>query len=893
MFLFLKNQEQRINIIGSLLMLAGTLVASLSVYGVLQWQQRSTLINALQANLGSKVTLFETQIDEEIGNTLKVANNADFIKAIEMHETKPGDASVVSELDHLAESIFQFGFSGLIFHNVGGQELARAGRFSQKSGQRVLLSTPLQAFLIWDRQFVLHSRQDIINRAGRRIGTVTAETTLPLLTDAFLNIAGVGKTAELAICAPTTDDTKNTDCFLNNLSGQDFKRLSRIMEGNPLPIDYALGGTVGTITTRDYRQEKVIAAYAPAGSLGIGMVMKVDEAELYRSISGQLKFVVPLLAALVVSGMFLLNLLVRPLVGKLVKSEKEAIDAHALLVSSEARFTTIVNLAVDAIISVDEEERILIFNKGAEKIFGYDAAELVAQPLARLIPLRFADPQGKLLFQRAGEPRIGRLLEQHSDIFALRKDGSEFFAEASISQMTENGKLVFTVILRDVSARKEAELLIGHLANHDPLTDLPNRHFLQDRLQQALIHSKRNNTRGAVLFIDLDQFKGINDSMGHDIGDLLLKDVAERLVSSLRSQDTVARQGGDEFIVVLHTLAKAEDAGGTTQKLLNALLRPYHIQNEELRISASVGIAVFPDDGTDANTLLKYSDTAMYHAKEAGRNNFKFFSKQMNQLAKDKQAMVLQLHRALERNELSLRYQPIVDMTSGKLAGLETLLHWQHPQRGLLPPPDFMPLADEVGLSALLGEWALRSACTQLKAWQNQAYDVPPLAIHVSSRQFQQKTIVQAITDILSETGVEAHLVELEITKNVFMENSDEIVENLLTLNDMGLKLSIDDFGASYSSLHHLKRFPISKLKIDEFFIHNIATDPDDAMIVAGVIGLAHSLRMKVRVAGVKTEAQRTILALHGCDEYQGAIFSTSLSSAEIIALLSNSAKLD
>lgn len=886
MFLFLKDQERRINIIGGLLMLLLTVLASLSVYAVLQWQQKSALINELQTTLQKKATLFEAQIDEEIGNTLEAAGNVDTIKTLRLLDATPGDTMLTDKIHQLAESLLQLGFSGLNFYNIRGQTLARAGHFSQKDGQRVVLGTSRQALLIWDRQFILQVSSDVYDPAGRSLGSVTTETTLPLLTEAFVNIAAVGKTAELALCVPVPNDSKKADCFLNNLTGKDFKRLIRTVDGLPLPIDYAITGKQGNITTRDYRQEQVIAAYASASSLGMGMVMKVDQAELYRSTTGQLKFIVPLLAGLLAAGMLLLNLLVRPLVRKLVKSEQVAVEAHALLINSEARFTNIVNLAVDAIISIDEDERILFLNKGAETLFGYAAAELVGQPFARLVPSRFADATGKFLHQCGAERQGGRLSDLRSDIFALRKDGSEFFAEVSVSQLMENGKLVCIVILRDVSARKQAELHIGHLANHDPLTDLPNRHLLQDRLQQALIQAQRNGTRGAVLFIDLDQFKGINDSMGHNIGDLLLKEVAQRLVSSLRGEDTVARQGGDEFIVVLHTVTRAQDAGGTTQKLLDALLRPYLIQNEELRISASIGIAVFPDDGTDASTLLKYSDTAMYHAKEAGRNNYKFFSHEMNQRAKDKQIMAVQLYHALERNELTLRYQPIVNMVSGKLAGLEALLYWQHPKRGVLPPPDFMPLAEELGLSVVIGAWAMRSACTQLKTWQNQAFDVPPLAIHFSARQFQQKTMVQAIAHILNETGVDARWVELEIPNNIFMKNSDEIIENLLTLNDMGLKLSIDDFGGSYSSLNHLKRFPIAKLKIDEFLIHNIDTDPNDALIVAGVIGLAHNLGMKVRVAGVKTEAQRTILALQGCDEYQGSVFSKPQLAPDIATLL-------
>lgn len=424
---------------------------------------------------------------------------------------------------------------------------------------------------------------------------------------------------------------------------------------------------------------------------------------------------------------------------------------------------------------------------------------------------------------------------------------------------------------------KSKEQHIAHLAKHDALTNLPNRHLLQDRIRQALLQAQRNGNQGAVLFIDLNQFKAINDSMGHDVGDLLLKEIAQRLISSLRSQDTVARQGGDKFIVLLHSIAQAQDAGTAAQKLLDALLLPYQIEGKELYISASIGIAVFPADGEDADTLLKHGDTAMYQAKEAGRNNYQFFAQQMNQLATEKQALGTQLHHALERNELLLHYQPVIDMASGKLAGLEALLRWQHPERGLIPPLKFIPLAEETGLIVPIGEWVLRSACMQLKAWQGLGYDVPQLAINLSVKQLRQKTLVQTIARILDETGVEARFVELEITESILIDNSDEVAETLLTLHDMGLKLSLDDFGTGYSSLSHLKRFPIDTLRIDRSFVQDIVTNPADASIVAGIIGLAHSLRMKVIAEGVETTEQLAILARQGCDQYQGYYFSKPL----------------
>jgi diguanylate cyclase (GGDEF)-like protein/PAS domain S-box-containing protein len=553
---------------------------------------------------------------------------------------------------------------------------------------------------------------------------------------------------------------------------------------------------------------------------------------------------------------------------------------------AEARFTNIVNLAQDAIISMTEELRIISFNRGAEQIFGYKAAEILGQELDRLIPEPFAEAYRRPIRRSNTAPQKVRRISKPSIIVGRRKDGSKFFAEANISWVIENGKQIFTTFLRDITERKQAEQRIAHMANHDALTNLPNRRLLRDRIGQVLLQASRNGGQGAVMFIDLDQFKAINDSMGHYIGDSLLKKVAQRLVSSLRSQDTVARQGGDEFIVLLHSVAMAQDAGTMAQKLLNALLLPFQIGGKELYIGASIGIAVLPDDGEDADTLLRHCDAAMYHAKESGRNNYKFFLRQMDQLAEVKQELRKQLRFALERNELLLNYQPVADTASGKLVGLEVLLRWQHPEQGLISPTKFIPLAEESGLIVPIGEWVLRSACMQLKAWQDQGYDIPQLAINVSVNQLRQKTLVRTIARVLNETGVEARFVELEITESIFIDKASETVDTLLTLHNMGLKLSIDDFGTGYSSLSYLKNFPIDTLKIDKSFVNDIVTDPDAAAIVAGIINLAHSLRIKVIAEGVETEEQRVILARQGCDQFQGYYFSKPLPASEIVTKL-------
>ena len=430
--------------------------------------------------------------------------------------------------------------------------------------------------------------------------------------------------------------------------------------------------------------------------------------------------------------------------------------------------------------------------------------------------------------------------------------------------------------------RKEAEKRIIEMATHDALTGLPNRHLLQDRIEQALVHEARNQKQIAVLFIDLDHFKTINDSLGHDIGDLLLQAVAERLLTCVRSEDTVARQGGDEFIVVLNSIAESLDAAKVAQKILDALMRPYYIHKNELHICGSIGIAVFPDDGANAETLLKNSDVAMYHAKENGRNNYQFFTDELNKSAHERHTLGLDLRYALERNELVLHYQPIMDMPNHQLHSVEALLRWQHPEHKLIAPDKFINLAEETGLIIPIGEWVLKTVCEQIKTWRAQGYHVPKVAINLSARQFRDKELINNIARILDETGVAAQYITLEITESMLIDNIEKVVETLNQLNAMGLRISIDDFGTGYSSLSYLKRFPIHTLKIDRTFVRDIVTDRNDHTIVATIIAMAHSLEMDVIAEGIETEEQLNLLITQQCNHYQGYYFSKPVTATEI-----------
>lgn len=473
-------------------------------------------------------------------------------------------------------------------------------------------------------------------------------------------------------------------------------------------------------------------------------------------------------------------------------------------------------------------------------------------------------------------------------------DGENFgqlkvsYAENVPFILPEEQNLIDTVA-HDLSRwfeRKKAEQRISDMATHDELTGLPNRHLLQDRIQQVLEHNHRNQQQMAVLFIDLDHFKIINDSLGHDIGDLLLKEVSQRLVACVRKQDTVARQGGDEFIVVLHTITNILDASSVAQKILDTLIKPYQINEKELHISSSIGIAVYPNDGDNVDTLLKHSDVAMYHAKTSGRNNFKFFTHQLNQLAKEKQTLTTDLCHALERNELCLYYQPIIDMPGYKLQNMEVLLHWNHPKRGVIPPNNFIPLAEETGLIIPIEKWVLSATCQQIRVWQDEGYNIPRFAINLSANQFKDDTLVGSIKDILDETRINAQLITLEITEKLLLDNIDKVAITLNQLNSMGFNISIKDFGTGYSSLSYLKRFPINTLKIDRSFVRNIPTDANVYAIVAAIIAMANSLQIKIIADGIETDKQLSLLMQQGCNRFQGYYFSEPQPAIEIEHLL-------
>jgi diguanylate cyclase (GGDEF)-like protein len=472
-----------------------------------------------------------------------------------------------------------------------------------------------------------------------------------------------------------------------------------------------------------------------------------------------------------------------------------------------------------------------------------------------------------------------------TELTGVRKDGGGFHLTLSVSEAIAAHSRCFTLLVQDISERRAFESKLAYQATHDALTDLPNRALYNDRLVQALAHAARQGHILAVLFFDLDRFKYINDTLGHDIGDELLKAVAERLKSNLRQEDTLARVGGDEFTLILPALHHVDGAAVVAQNILKALERPFSVSGQELFVSSSIGITFYPFDNNEASVLSKNADTAMYAAKSRGGNNYQFYSEHMNEKASKRLEMERQLRYALERGELLLHYQPQVEASRMRIVGVEALLRWQHPELGLVPPAEFIPLAEETGLIIPISEWVMRTACIQGVAWLESGLAVS-VGVNLSARQFTQPNLFETIRAILEETGFPPHLLDLELTESVVMQQGSETIAILHQLRQLGVTLSLDDFGTGYSSLSYLQQFPIDTLKIDRSFVQNITGKAGDGTLAAAIIAMAHSLRMKVIGEGVESAEQLAFLRARQCQMIQGYYFSKPLPCHAVTELM-------
>jgi len=551
---------------------------------------------------------------------------------------------------------------------------------------------------------------------------------------------------------------------------------------------------------------------------------------------------------------------------------------------AERRYRGLFDNALEGIFRTTIDGRYQGANPALAKIYGFSSPEELMAELKDIGSQLYVDTERRTEFMRIITAR-GSVSGFESQVY--RRNGDIIWiSENARAVYDEEGRLTgYEGSVEDVTERRLYQSRIEQQANYDALTGLANRSLLQDRLSQAILTAATFNTRLAVAFIDLDRFKYINDSLGHHVGDVLLRTMAERFRACVAERDTVARLGGDEFVLLLNSQESADQVRLVLERMLAQVSEPWTTEHGEFQVTCSIGVALYPEDGTDAQTLLKHADSAMYRAKDSGRNNFQFFTPELNALMTERLEMETKLRRALERNQFCLHYQPRIDLATGRVVGAEALIRWNIPGEGLVLPGRFISLAEDTGLISPIGTWVLQEACAQNRAWQDAGLPPTVVSVNVSARQFRTANFVRIVADTLAATGLAPGYLEIELTESV-MHDAPQLVAMLGELKKLGVHIAIDDFGTGYSSLNSLKRFPVDRLKIDRSFVEHIATDSDDAAIVRTIIALGHNLGLKVLAEGVETIEQLGFLRRHGCEEVQGFYFNRPMSAEQFPEVL-------
>jgi diguanylate cyclase (GGDEF)-like protein/PAS domain S-box-containing protein len=566
--------------------------------------------------------------------------------------------------------------------------------------------------------------------------------------------------------------------------------------------------------------------------------------------------------------------------------EREIARQELFIEKDRAQVT--LNSIGDAVLSTDVLGNVVYLNVVAEHMTGWSRKEAVGHPLNDVFQIidgatHKPSPNPMELAIQLDKP-----VALSANCILIRRDGYECAIEDSAAPIHDrDGQVTGAVIVfHDVSMARAVVQEMSHLAQHDALTDLPNRMLLNDRLTQAISLARRNHHLLAVLFLDLDGFKNINDSLGHSVGDKLLQSVAARLLGCVRKSDTVSRQGGDEFVVLLPEVTHAEDAAISAAKIISELKNVHSVGEHRLHVTVSIGISTYPDHGENGETLIKNADTAMYHAKQVGRNNYQFFKPDMSLRAVERQSLEGQLRYAIERQELLLHYQPKVNLKSGAITGVEALIRWQHPERGLLLPGQFLTIAEDTGMILAIGQWVLRGACRQTREWLDLGLQAVPVAVNISSLEFRNRQFLEHVQIALKDTCLDPGFLELELTETVLMQHAESTTYVLAQLKAIGVRLAVDDFGTGYSSLSYLTRFPIDSLKLDQSFVRNIIANSNDAIIISSIISMAKSLKQSVIAEGVETVEQLAFLQAHDCEEGQGYYFSRPVVATRFANLL-------
>ena len=577
----------------------------------------------------------------------------------------------------------------------------------------------------------------------------------------------------------------------------------------------------------------------------------------------------------------------RTTLGRVVRLATMQANTFRSLRDSEEQYRRLAESSPDAIL-IHQGLRIVFVNRAMITLMrARGAADLIGKPSTFMLRAESAaasQQRSQKLYAGEAQPRVEREY--------IRLDGTPVQVEVAAAPLMVEHRPAALVTVRDITERKLSEERIQYLATHDPVTGLPNRNLIQDRIAQAMHHARRSNQQIALLYVDLDRFKVVNDGYGHAVGDALLKAVGERLSDLVRESDTVAHQGGDEFLILLGEVRKHIDVHVVAQKVLDALNKSFMLDGREVFVTASIGASVYPQDGSTADALIGNADVAMYRAKDLGRNNFQFFTREMSDETHSRIALETKLRVAIVQDHLRLVYQPKADLATGRVTGCEALLRWDDPELGSVSPSRFIPIAEDSGLIVAIGDWVLRTACAQNRAWQ--AAGLPPvtMSVNISARQFLQHDVVAWVQRVLAESGLAPDQLELELTESLIAKDTERAVATVNQLKDAGVKFAIDDFGTGYSSLSYLKRFRVDTLKIDQSFVRNMLSDADDATIARAIIALAHNLRMRAVAEGVETAEQVQFLRLIHCDSIQGYFFGRPVPEREFAEMLRNGKRL-
>ena len=762
---------------------------------------------------------------------------------------------------------------------------------------------------------ILPTAQPILNQQGQVERVILVPINVAWL-ERLLKQARIGEQATITVL--------DHDAIVMASQPADPRRIGKPSTLRPLVDAIALGKEDGTGETVNGKQVPILFAYArlsgedQAGGkvyANVSVPKHYILAEAYRNFSVSIGLLVAL-TLLALGGIWIFTeaFVLRKVRALIVVAERiatgdfstraalldggrselgelaRAFDDMAASIEQNFQQTIgVMEVAPEAIIISDAQGWILRANVQTQKLFGYSAEELLGQPIEILVSegLRknYVDYRRDYVYSPNADE-----MDTRNDVVASRKDGTQFSVDIRRGILnTARGLLVITAI-RDITERKQFEAQIIQQATHDALTNLPNRAFFRDLLGRGMSQAERSEKLLAVIFLDLDGFKNINDTLGHEAGDALLSIVARRLVATLRKDDVVARQGGDEFTILLQGINVYQDIVQIAEKILAAIAVPVPYETHEMHITASIGITIYPFDDVEPENLLRNADTAMYEAKQAGKNNFRFYTAEMNAVISERMEIEEGLRRALQENQFELYYQPQAEIQHLETIGMEALLRWHHPELGMIPPAKFIPIAEESGLIVPIGEWVLRAACRQISAWRAAGLPALKMAVNLSARQFREAKLLDTIKSILDECGLSAHAnaLELELTESMVMQNVEEHVVTLNKLHAMGVQISIDDFGTGYSSLSYLKRFPINTLKIDQSFVQGLTQDAEDAAIATAIVMLGHSLKFKVIAEGVETAEQLALLRGMGCDEIQGYYLSRPLPRAEMEVFLCN-----